>query len=65
MSNMFDLDAVARNAGLSKAKVRALIREVRKEFPEDELLLELHVVRAMMHEKDLQPQQVTAQDVGN
>ena len=60
MSNMFDLDAVARSAGLSKAKVRALIREVRKEFPEDELLLELHVVRAIMHEKDLQPQQVTA-----
>lgn len=60
MSNMFDLDAVARSAGLSKAKVRALIREVRKEFPEDELLLELHVVRAIMHEKDLQPQRVTA-----
>jgi len=53
MGNMFDLEALARNVGLSRAKARALMTEVRKEFPEDELLFELHVVRAIMHEKDL------------
>ena len=61
MGNLFDLEALARNVGLSRAKARALITEVRKEFPEDELLFELHVVRAIMHEKDLHREQVTAQ----
>jgi len=58
---MFDLEALARNVGLSKAKARALITEVRKEFPEDELLFELHVVGAILHEKSLHREQVTAQ----
>ena len=58
---MFDLEALARNVGLSRARARVLITEVRKEFPEDALLFELHVVRAMMHEKDVHREQVTAQ----
>ncbi len=47
---MFDFDAMAKRSGLSKAKVRTILREVRKEFPDDELLWELHVVRAIMKE---------------
>jgi len=58
---MFDLEALAKNLGLSRAKARALITEARKEFPEDELLFELHAVRAIMHEKGLYREQVTAQ----
>jgi hypothetical protein len=54
MNKLFDLDELIRNSGLPKAKVRALLKETRKEFPDDELLWELHVVRALMHEKGLE-----------
>jgi hypothetical protein len=54
MNKLFDLDELIRNSGLPKAKVRTLLKETRKEFPDDELLWELHVVRALMHEKGLQ-----------
>lgn len=59
MGKMFDIDALVRNAGLSRAQVRALVREVRREFPDDELLRELHVVRAIMHQKQLGREQIT------
>lgn len=61
MNKLFDLDGLARNSGLPKARVRALLKEVRREFPDDELLWELHVVRAIMHEKGLHPPQLTTQ----
>ena len=61
MNKLFDLDELAKNSGLPKAKVRVLLKEIRKEFPDDEFLWELHVFRAIMHEKNLYRQQVTAQ----
>ena len=61
MNEIFDVEALARNSGLSKARLRALLKESRKEFPDDELLLELHVARAIMHEKSLYREQLTAQ----
>jgi len=61
MNKLFDLDELIKNSGLPKTKVRALLKETRKEFPNDELLWELHVVRAIMHEKGLYSEQVAAQ----
>lgn len=61
MGKMFDLEALARNVGLSRAKARVLATKARKEFPEDDLLFELHVVRAILHERSLHREQVTAQ----
>ncbi len=61
MSRLFDLDELVKNSGLPKARVRALLKEMKREFPDDKLLWELHVVRAIMHEKALQRQQLTAQ----
>ncbi|OFX15981.1 hypothetical protein A3K71_05935 [archaeon RBG_16_50_20] len=61
MNRIFDIESLLANSGLSKGKVRALTREVVKEFPGDELMQELHVVRAIMHEKGLRHEHVTAQ----
>ncbi len=61
MNQIFDLEALARNSWLSKARLRSLLKDIRKEFPDDDLLLELHVARAIMHEKGLYREQLTAQ----
>lgn len=61
MNEIFDLETLARNSGLSKARLRSLFKEIRKEFPGDELLLELHMARAIMHEKGLYREQLTPQ----
>jgi len=61
MNKLFNLDELVKNSGLPKARVRVLLREIRNEFPDDELLRELHAVRAIMHEKNLHREQLTAQ----
>lgn len=61
MNDMFDLETLARNSGLSKAQFRSLLKQIRNEFPDDELLLELHVARAIMHEKGLYREQLATQ----
>lgn len=61
MKSIFDLESLAKNSSLSKGRIRALMKEIIKEFPGDELMQELHVVRAIMHEKDLHREQVAAQ----
>jgi hypothetical protein len=61
LGRLFDLEVLVKNSGLPKARVQALLSEIRKEFPDDELLRELHVVRAIMHEKGLYREQVAAQ----
>lgn len=42
----FDYESVAREAGLSDSQVSALCRLMRAEFPRDDMLYELHVLRA-------------------
>jgi len=61
LGRLFDLEVLVKNSGLPKARVRALLSEIRREFPDDELPRELHVVRAIMHEKGLHREQVAAQ----
>jgi len=45
---MFDIKKVAREYDLSQEQVEEIKKEVRQEFPRDELMYELHVIRAIM-----------------
>ncbi|MEW6368878.1 MAG: hypothetical protein AB1714_29975 [Acidobacteriota bacterium] len=44
----FDLDSAARDAGLEPERLKALCDSILREFPRDEMLYELHVLRACM-----------------
>lgn len=45
---MFDYVTVARRAGVSEAQLERLCALVRAEFPSDEMMAELHVLRALL-----------------
>ncbi len=45
---MFDIKKVAKEYGLSRGQIAKIKKEVRQEFPRDELMYELHVLRAIM-----------------
>jgi hypothetical protein len=45
---MFDYVTVARRAGISEAQLERLCALVRAEFPSDEMMAELHVLRALL-----------------
>ncbi|MGH7320360.1 MAG: hypothetical protein ACRELA_12150 [Candidatus Rokuibacteriota bacterium] len=45
---MFDYVTVARRAGLAKGQLERLRALVRAEFPSDEMMAELHVLRALL-----------------
>ncbi len=45
---MFDIKKAAKEYGLSREQIAKIKREVRQEFPRDEVLYELHVIRAIM-----------------
>jgi hypothetical protein len=51
MSYMFDIERIAEQSGLSKKVIKQLEQEVRKEFPKDEAMYELHLLRAIETEK--------------
>lgn len=42
----FDYEHAAREAGISDAHLEAIKQAMRVEFPEDDMLWELHVLRA-------------------
>lgn len=42
----FDYETPAREAGISDADLRSILDAVAKEFPGDEMMQELHVLRA-------------------
>ena len=48
----FDYEKQAAEAGLSRGDLELLCRLVRQEFPSDEMMYELHVLRACMAIKD-------------
>jgi hypothetical protein len=48
----FDYEKVAREANLSRGAVSDLCQQMRREFPWDDLLYELHVLRACMAVRD-------------
>lgn len=45
---MFDIKKVAKEYNISIEQIAKIKREVRKEFPRDEVMYELHVLRAIM-----------------
>ena len=44
----FDYDKVAHEAGIPTNKLEELCQLIRQEFPKDEMMYELHVLRACM-----------------
>lgn len=42
---MFELEEIKK--GLPKSQVDLLIKEIKEEFPEDEMMYELHLLRAL------------------
>lgn len=44
----FDYERIAQEAGISPDKMAKLITIIRQEFPKDDLMFELHVLRACM-----------------
>ena len=48
----FDYESIARQAGISDHDLAAICEATRKEFPTDEMMWELHVLRACMAIKD-------------
>lgn len=48
MSNrIFDYDKAAADAGISQTVLDDFVQEARREFPWDDMLMELHVIRAI------------------
>ena len=68
----FDYEAVAREAGMADEKLDLLRDVVREEFPDDQMMFELHMLRACRAiqdgfvtidealEPELQPQRLSA-----
>ncbi len=48
----FDYRKVAKEAGIPPAKMAKLIAAMRKEFPKDNMMFELHVLRAWLAIRD-------------
>ena len=48
MSHYFDYESVAREAGIAPDSLEKLCAIVRRDFPTDEMMYELHVLRACM-----------------
>lgn len=48
MSELFDYRAAARRAGVPEEDLARLCQVVREEFPDDEMMFELHVLRAVL-----------------
>ena len=48
----FDFEKLARDAGIPADKMEELCQSIRREFPRDEMMYELHVLRACMAVRD-------------
>ncbi|HET6456104.1 MAG TPA: hypothetical protein VFI02_16990 [Armatimonadota bacterium] len=50
--NYFDYESAAHEAGLTEDQLSAVKEAVRQEFPTDDMMWELHVLRACLAIKD-------------
>jgi len=48
----FDYQKVANEAGISKDNLDKICNDMRREFPRDDMMFELHVLRACMAVRD-------------
>jgi len=44
---MYDIDAAFKNSGLSAEEIEKIKRDVRREFPNDDMMYELHIIRIL------------------
>lgn len=44
---IYNVDKLLRTSGLSKKAIEKIKKEVRKEFPDDEMMYGLHIVRIL------------------
>ena len=47
MDTIFNYQSVAEKFGIPNSIVKEIVRETRKEIPNDNLIMELHIVRAL------------------
>jgi len=48
MAEIFDVERKCKELGISKDIFETLSKEVRSDFPNDEMMFELHLIRALM-----------------
>ena len=46
----FDAQKFAREHGIAPEILNKMIEEIRREFPDDEMMFELHLIRVILHE---------------
>ena len=44
---MFDVKKAIKSSGLSKSEIVQLEKEIKKDYPRDQMLYELHMIRAL------------------
>ncbi|MEW5936961.1 MAG: hypothetical protein AB1665_03970 [Candidatus Thermoplasmatota archaeon] len=44
---LYDIERAFKESGLSRREMERLKKKIKKEFPNDEMMYELHVVRAL------------------
>jgi hypothetical protein len=44
---IYDVEAAFKKSGLSKAEIQRIKRQVRKDFPNDDMMYELHIIRIL------------------
>lgn len=44
---MFDIEKAFENSGLSVSQIEKIKKGIRREFPDDEMMYELHVIQAI------------------
>ena len=50
MSTWFDIERTIEETKLPEEMVQSILKEVREEFPDDDMMYELHVIRALQAE---------------
>jgi len=45
---LFDYQRAAKRAGIAEEKLGRLRRQIREDFPHDEMMFELHMLRAIL-----------------
>ena len=48
---MFNINKVIKDSGLSRAEAISLQKDIKKDYPRDPMLYELHVIRALRTSK--------------
>jgi len=48
---MFNINKAIKDSGLSRVEAARLQKEIKKDYPHDSMLYELHIIRALRAEK--------------